>query len=706
MTRAQPRPEGLTPCVESRLAVPGMHCAGCIAKIEHGLAATPGIASARVDFSAKQVRVAHLDELKLSEVVAAMAKLGFEAHPLVEAPDPQHESRALLRALGVAGFGTMNIMLLSVSIWSGAEGASRDMFHWLSALIALPTIAYAGQPFFRSAWRALRVGRSNMDVPISIGVLLTTAMSLFETISHGAHVWFDGAAMLLFFLLVGRTLDTVMRTRAQQGALSLMRASASEGAILDEKGVARRMRASEMKAGMSLLVATGERLAADGIISSGASLLDTSIITGESAPRLAREGHHVVAGMLNLEAPLTVLITAAGEDRSIAQLAQIMADAGQVRAKYVRLADRVARLYAPIVHTLAALSFIGWIIAGAGWHEALLVAVAVLIITCPCALGLAVPVAQVVAAGRLMRCGILLKDGSALERLAPIDRALFDKTGTLTLGRPQPYNLVTLDADGASVALALAQSSAHPLSRGLARALAEAGIRPANVEDMVERAGYGVTGRWRGVSVALARSQHSATSASVDVVIDDTVRAQLRFTDPLRPDAHAALNELKSLGIAASILSGDNPLSVAEVARTLGLTAQANALPQDKIEAVQRLQAAGAQVLMIGDGLNDGPALAAANVSMVPSSASDVGQQAADLVFLGDGLRAIPIAIGIARRTQAIVKQNLILAIGYNVLAVPLAMAGLVTPLIAAVAMSCSSLLVVGNSLRLAGGRE
>lgn len=706
MTRVSPVAQSVTACSETRLAVPGMHCASCIAKIEHGLAAVPGIASARVDFGAKQVRVAHVPELTQTDLVAALAQLGFAAHPLVEALSTNDETRKLLRALGVAGFGAMNIMLLSVSIWSGAAGASREMFHWLSALIALPTIAYAGRPFFTSAWQALRVRQTNMDVPISVGVLLTTAMSLYETIMHGPHVWFDSATMLLFFLLAGRTLDATMRARALQNALSLTHASAAEGSVIDSNGITRRIAAAEMQPGMSLLIATGERFAADGTITIGTSQLDTSIITGESAPRPASVGDKVVAGMLNIEAPLTIMITAAGDDRTIAQLACIMADASQSRAKFVRIADRVSRIYAPVVHILAALSFAGWMIAGAGWHEALLIAVAVLIITCPCALGLAVPVAQVVAAGRLMKNGILLKDGSALERLAKVDRALFDKTGTLTMGQPQPVNIDALEPEIAAIALALAQASRHPLSRGLAKALSENGVQPADVTEIIEVAGTGVTGKCRDSVVALARPQTLAEISSVDVVIDQVARAHLTFNDPIRADAGRALADLRALGITSSIISGDNALAVAKVAGALNIPAQADVQPQDKIAAVRQLQAEGAHVLMVGDGLNDGPALAAANVSMVPSSASDIGQQAADLVFLGDGLAAVPFAVQLARRTQEIVKQNVALAIGYNILAVPLAMAGFVTPLVAAIAMSCSSLVVVGNSLRLLGGRR
>jgi Cu2+-exporting ATPase len=330
--------------------------------------------------------------------------------------------------------------------------------------------------------------------------------------------------------------------------------------------------------------------------------------------------------------------------------------------------------------------------------------VAVLIITCPCALGLAVPVAQVVASGSLMRAGIMVKDGSALERLAPIGRALLDKTGTLTMGRPLPDHaaLLALDADEAAVATALASHSRHPLSRALSAALAERPIAPATLSEIGERAGEGVFARWNGIRVSLSRPQGGGSALAAALSIEGRPVRLIAFSDRLRPDTRAALAQLRQLGVECSILSGDRPEAVAEIARETGLTAHANARPADKQALVARLRAKGHDVLVAGDGLNDGPALAAASASMAPGSASDVGLQAADLVFVQDSLLSLPRALRAARRTMAVVRQNFALAIAYNVLAVPLAMAGVVTPLIAAVAMSTSSLIVIANSLRLA----
>lgn len=691
------------PLESTVLVVPGMHCAGCMGKVERAFAGLPGVHSARVNLTARQVRVEHEAAVREPELMAALADAGFASQPRVEdLSAPPSAVKPLLAPLAVAAFACMNVMLLSVSIWSGAEGSTRDLFHWLSALIGVPAIAYAGRPFFTSAWSALKKRSTNMDVPISIGVTLATGLSLYETATSGHEAWFDGTLMLLLFLLAGRVLDAMMRDRARAGVDALLRQAAPGAMVVGKDGSAQWIAARDLVAGMVMRVAAGERLAADGTIAQGQSRFDRSLLTGESAPVAMLVGDTVHAGTLNLVAPVDVTVTAAGSDTSLAEIARLMEAAGQVRSRYVRIADRASRLYAPAVHTLAALTLAGWLLASAGLHQSLVIAIAVLIITCPCALGLAVPVAQVVASGALMRAGIMVKDGAALERLATIDRALLDKTGTLTLGRPlpDPASLAALDADEAAVALALATHSRHPLSRALAEALGN--HRAADLQDVSEEAGRGVSATWQGQSVALRRPDSASGIATALAIGARPVRL-ITFADRLRPDAQQALSELKALGIEATILSGDNPAAVAEVARQTGLTAQAAASPADKQGAIARLQAAGHKVLMAGDGLNDGPALSAADASIAPGSASDVGRQAADLVFLGDSLLALPRGVRAARRTMAVVKQNFVLAIGYNALAVPLAMAGYVTPLIAAIAMSTSSLIVIANSLRLYG---
>lgn len=690
--------------VESLFAVPGLHCAACLAKIEHGLPRVPGIAAARVTMSAKRVAIRHDPALDPPALKAAIVALGFDAEPLA---DPgidvaAGEQRALLRALAVAGFAAMNIMLLSVSVWSGADGSTRQLFHWLSALIALPTVAYAGRPFFRSARAALRQRRTNMDVPISIGVLLTTGMSLYETLSGGVHAWFDGAVMLLFFLLAGRSLDAMMRARARAGVAALLRQSAPGALVLEPGGVSRWTAADALMPGMTLLVAAGERLAADGRVTRGESGIDMAFLTGESAPVRVRPGDRVQAGALNVETPIEVVVTAVGADTVIADIARLMEQAGQGRSRHVRIADRAARLYAPAVHLLAILSFGGWMIAGAGVHQALLVAVAVLLITCPCALGLAVPAAQVVACGALMRRGVLVKDGSALERLADIDMVIFDKTGTLTLGRPVPQHLDRLPAEDRAILLGLARASRHPLSIALRRALEADGVAAAPLRDLREVAGEGLFARHGDTPVALARPRSLGCLLGLASEYRRGDGATLlHFADALRPDATDQLPALRAAGYRTLIASGDRPEALRAVAHATGTTALGHLRPADKLALIDRMKRHGRRVLMVGDGLNDGPALAAGHASMAPASASDASQLTADAVFLGDGIAPVAITLRAARRTIAVVRQNFALAIGYNLLAVPLAIAGQVTPLVAAVAMSLSSLLVVANALRL-----
>ena len=690
----------------SRFTVPGMRCAGCIAKIERELPKIDGVAVARVNFSAKRVAVEHDPSISEDDLTEALLRLGFEAQPIEANPLglETQERKSLVRALGVAGFGMMNIMLLSVSIWSGAEGSTRDLFHWLSALIAMPVIAYSGRPFFASAWMALKYRRTNMDVPISIGVILATALSLYETITGGGHAYFESAVMLLFFLLAGRALDAEMRTRTRAGIGALLGRMGKSASVIGPDGTTARVAAADLEPGMLVLVAAGEALAADGEVEDGNSAIDNSMLTGESTPEPIGPGSMAHAGAINLGSPFRMRLTRTADDTALAEIARLMDEAGQSRSHYVRIADRASRAYAPVVHTLAALAFVGWMIAGAGWHQSLVIAIAVLIITCPCAMGLAVPTAQVVASGALLKRGLLVKDGSALERLAETDIALFDKTGTLTLGEPRA-DIASLDAEARSVALGLAQSSRHPLSRGLADTLRREGVEAANVDTVEEISGQGINGGWNGLRVALERPDTDATDLATRLIIGDTSHT-ITFSDPLRPDAAETIAALRGQGIEASILSGDRVQAVEVAAQTLGMTARAQVSPQAKLAALEALRDSGKHPLMVGDGLNDGPALAAAHASIAPGTASDASQQAADAVFIGDRLMPVALAIRVARRTMEIVRQNFAFAIGYNVLAVPLALFGYVTPLIAAIAMSVSSLVVVANSLRLANSAK
>jgi len=686
---------------DTRFTVPGMRCAGCIAKIERELPKHAGIIAARVNFSAKRVAIRHSPAVDQDILVEALRGIGFEAQPIEDNPlnHETAERKQLTRALGVAGFGMMNIMLLSVSVWSGAEGATRELFHWLSALIALPVIAYSGRPFFSSAWMALKYRRTNMDVPISIGVILATALSLYETITGGEHAYFESAVMLLFFLLAGRALDAEMRTRTRAGIGALLGRLGKSASVIGADGSTQRLASNDLEPGMLVLVAVGEALAADGEVEDGVSAIDNAMLTGESAPEAIGVGSVIHAGAINLTAPIRMRLTHTASDTVLAEIARLMDEAGQSRSHYVRIADRASRAYAPVVHALALLAFAGWMIAGAGVYQSLVIAVAVLIITCPCAMGLAVPTAQVVAAGALLKRGLLVKDGSALERFAEVDVAVFDKTGTLTIGEPRP-NVEALDENTRSVALGLAQSSRHPLSRGLTATLRAKNVQPAPIGNIVEKPGAGLSGDWNGNTVRLEPALLETENLATRLRIDDQC-ITIEFSDPLREDVPETLAALQKLGVGSSILSGDSEQAVQSVASQLGLSARAEATPKDKLAVLEEIRARGQCPLMVGDGLNDGPALAAAHASIAPANASDASQQAADAVFIGEKFMPVALAIKVARATMRIVRQNFVFAIGYNALAIPLALLGHVTPLIAAIAMSLSSLVVVANSLRL-----
>src|SRR6516165_6496499 len=410
---------------QTDLSVPDMHCGGCLQKIETALKRLACVRQARANLSTRRVTVLWSGDAP-PPLLATLEAAGYHAHLhdfAAYGKDPALSH--LLRALAVAAFASSNIMLLSVSVWSGADLQTRDMFHWISALIALPTLAYSGQSFFISAWRSLRRGRTNMDVPISIGVLLTFGLSLYETVHHGPYAYFDAAVSLLFFLLIGRTLDHVMRARARQAVQGLARLSARGALVVRPDGSQIYLPVDEIQPGMNILLAAGARVPVDARVARGRSELDRALVSGESVPQPATEGTQLQAGILNLTGPLEIIATAPAKDSFLAEMARMMDAAQAGRSTYRRIADRAARLYAPVVHATAFLTFAGWMIATGDLHRAVTVAIAALIITCPCALGLAVPMAHVIAARRLFDRGIMVKDGGALERLAEADHVVF-----------------------------------------------------------------------------------------------------------------------------------------------------------------------------------------------------------------------------------------------------------------------------------------
>ncbi len=704
------------------LAVEGVSCAGCMSKIERGLSAIPDVTLARVNLTDRRVALEWREgALDPARFIDRLAELGYKAYPFetvrAEARETE-QARFLLRCLGVAAFAAMNVMMLSVPVWSGTDmiPEQRDFFHWLSALIALPAAAYSGQPFFISAFRALRARRTNMDVPISIGIVLALSTSVVETFHHAEHAYFDAALMLITFLVTGRYLDQSMRrrTRAVAGNLAALKAETATKFVGADEIC--EVPIAAVKVGDIVLLRPGERSAVDGAVIEGQSRIDQSLITGETLPAKAGPGTAVYAGTLNLSGALRVRVSAAAEGTLLAEIARLLENAVQSRSRYVRLADRASRLYAPVVHATAFLTMIGWVAFGASWHDAIVTAIAVLIITCPCALGLAIPAVQTIVSGALFGSGVLLNSGDALERLAEIDRVVFDKTGTLTLPELDVANGASIPQHVFELAGRLALTSHHPLAAAVARA-ARAKSPLAGAEEI---AGQGVRGFADGLEVKLGRPSFcGAGELANDILGRDPEASVVAFRhgeachvfavrQRLRSDAAATIAALRQGGFEVEILSGDREPAVRHAAQSLGVDKwRAGVTPADKIARIDELTRQGFKVMMVGDGMNDAPALAAAHVSMSPVTATHLSQATADLVFLGDRLAPVVAAIELSRKALRLMRQNLWLAAGYNLLAVPLAIAGLATPLVAAAAMSGSSVLVILNALRAhRGARE
>lgn len=689
------------------LSLPEIHCHACIRTAEQALLDRPDVADARVNLTLKRAYVTPCGPVDEAMLVDTLGAAGIVAHPLdpsvLQSTVTARAGQALLMRLAVAGFATMNVMLLSVAVWSGATDATRDMFHWISAAIALPAIAFSGQPFFAGAWRALSARHLSMDVPIALAIILALGTSLWETALSGHHAYFDAALALCFFLLVGRYLEFRTRAAARSAAEELTALEVPRVVRLVD-GVQVEGPVADLSIGDLVLVRAGGRVPVDGVVTEGTAEIDRSMLTGETIPIPALPGSAVAAGEVVISGPLTVRASAIGRDTALHKLADLVAVAEAGRSNYTPLADKAAALYAPGVHILAALAFLGWLIWAGDVRVALNIAAAVLIITCPCALGLAVPAVTTAASGALFRKGVLIKSATALERLANVDTVIFDKTGTLTAGVPQVLDWAVLPADAQSVALALADVSAHPLSQAIA---AQQGSR-AGLTQIMERPGYGAQALWRDRPVRLGRAGWAGPADEAEnkglatwLDLGAQGRFMIRFADSLRPGAVEAVTALKAEGLDVQILSGDRDASVSAAAQATGIDrALSECLPADKVAHIEALRAAGRRVLMVGDGLNDTGALASADVSLSPASALDAARVASDMVLLSQGLDALPDVVRCARTARKRISENFRIATIYNIVAVPLAVAGLATPLIAALAMSLSSLTVSLNALR------
>lgn len=684
------------------LSLPGIHCAGCIGTVERSLKATKGVQDARVNLSRKRVTIT-AKGMQADPLIDVLAQAGYEAHaldaPMLSAVDADAKGRMLLIRLGVAGFAMMNVMLFSVAVWSGAALATQQMFHWLSALIAVPALFFSAQVFFQNAWVALRVGRLNMDVPISLAIILAAGLSVYETSIGGEAVYFDAALSLTFFLLIGRYLDHRTRIAARSAAQELS-ALASPNALRLNGDIHETVPLTELQVGDLIRVLVGMRVPVDGEITNGTSDTDRSFLTGESLPVRVQQGSVIAAGEVNLTGPFTLKVSQVGEDTTLARMARLVENAEGARNKYTALADRAAQIYAPAVHLLALVTFLGWLFLSSDVALALNIAISVLIITCPCALGLAVPAVMTTATGRLFRRGLLVKNGTALERLAEVDAVVFDKTGTLTEGHAKiDTNSMTLDS--LSVLAALARASHHPVSRAIAAAL-PASIISADLTDVTEHSGKGLSANWQGQTIRFGRGDWVGATSSPAICIGDNPAVPLKFSETLRDGAADAVKSLQERGIPVYIFSGDTEDAVTDLARTLGVTqAKARMQPDDKLNEIKLLSDAGAKVLMIGDGLNDTAALAQAYASISPASALDASRAASDIVLLGRSLAEVPDAIATAKSARKRVIENFSIAAGYNFIAVPVAILGYASPLAAAIAMSASSITVLLNALRV-----
>ena len=692
------------------LAVDGLHCAACVWLIETALGYDSAIIEARLNATTGRLRLRWRGPASLATRFADLVRgLGYRVAPFVPGAAlklADEEERFLLRCLAVAAFAATNVMLLSVAVWSGADSmgtATRDMLHWISAAIALPALLFAGRPFLRSAIGALRHGRATMDLPIVIGVALTAGVSLSETIRSGPYAYFESALMLVFFLLVGRYVERRARGRSRSAAAHLLSLANGVATVEEPNGSLRTVAAGGIARGDILRLATGERALADAVLLDSNTRIDNAVVTGESAPVAVSRGETVPCGGINLGSPVRLRVEAVGNDTTLARIAALLEGAEQGRGRFTAIADRIARYYTPVVHMLAAAAFGIWVWGfGLSVHDGLLIAAATLIVTCPCALALAQPAANAAAVTALARCGVLVVSPTALERLASIDIVVFDKTGTLTVGHPTLLDESTLAPADIALAASLAANSRHPLARALVRASSDV----VAADNVVEHPGQGLMAddvRLGSRAFCGIAGPESGDAAS-EMWLTRPGREPVRFVfaDMPRPDAGQTVEALKQRGLEVRLLSGDRAPAVDAVAADLGIDAwEAGLTPELKLQRVNAMIAAGRRPLMIGDGINDAPVLAAAHASLSPGGATDIATAAADAIIQGEKLGAVIDALDLAQSAARATRVNLVLALAYNLIAVPVAVLGLLTPPLAAAAMSGSSLIVVLNALRV-----
>ena len=729
---------------EINLLVEGIHCAACVWLIENSLKALPGVAEARVNLTGRRLRLKwDNSRLKLSQALRRLGEIGYAAVPFdpeVAEGSLQRANRRLLYRLAVAAFGMMNLMWISIALYSGADqGEFRGLFHWIGFAIATPVLTYSGWPFYRGAWLGVRARSLTMDLPIAIGVSITYGYSLYVTISGSriGEVYWDTVVNFLFVILVGRFLESISKRQAVASTQRLLDLQPKVATVLrggDE--VLLPIRA--VKAGETVLVRPGEKVPVDGVILEGESQMDESMLTGEAAPVSKQRGDRVAAGTLNGSGALRVQVEGLLRDTALGRIIALVEEAQASKAPIQCTADRIVPWFVAVTLTLGLVTFLFWV--GTDFEVALMAATAVLIITCPCAFGMATPMAIAVASGLGARHGILVKTGAVLESLSSIDHFVFDKTGTLTEGRPAVTAIASgggiwrggelLDPNSdlarhlASLA-ALERFSEHPVALAVLNLCRDQGVefRHLAVTDTLSRPGHGILGRvagqsliagtaewlvtqgvapWAGPLAAADQEFQTSGATLIHVALEGRAVLVLAVQDRLRFNAAEVVAGLKAQGIHVTLLTGDRLATAERIADALGgVEVIAEVLPEAKDRVIADLQHHGQRVAMVGDGVNDAPALVRADVGIAMGSGTDVSIASADIVLMQADLARVPQAAALSRRTLKTIRQNIGISIAYNLIMVPLAMAALVTPLVAAVSMPLSSLAVIGNSARI-----
>ncbi len=712
---------------EISLLLEGIHCGACVWIIENYLRRVPGVLQASVNFTTRRARVRWDSRTaQVSDLLRAIATIGYRAYPY----DPRRrealarrQGRALLSRMAIAVLAMMQVMMFAIPAYIGADEVARDhqaLLAWASLVLTLPVVFYSAAPFFLGAWRDMRARRPGMDVPVALGVAAAFAVSAWATLTRQGDVYFDSVTMFVALLLVARWFELRARQKAGDDI---------EAIAHDLPPTAERLRgypassetdtvaAARLVAGDVIRIAAAAAVPADGVVLAGRSSVEEALLTGESWPQLRAHGDKVLAGSINRESPLLVRVTAAGGSTALAALSRLVDRASSQRPRIGRLADNVAGWFVSALLVVAAGTALIW------WHidssRALMVTFAVLVVSCPCALSLATPTALAIAAGALGRRQVLAVRADAIEALSRVTHVVLDKTGTLTTGRVRLVDVTVLGTRDAgqclSLATALEQGSVHPV----ASALREVGATASVASDVVAVPGCGVEGTiagrryrcgrpaWVGAIHASAlppAAEHIEAERSAVALADENGwLAWMSFDDTLRPSARGLVEALHRLGLEVSLVSGDRSATARHVAQAVGIeTYRGEATPEAKCSFIQALQEQGAVVAMVGDGINDAPSLALADVSLTLGSAAALTQWTADIVVLGSDLGRVGTAIETARRTFRVIRQNLVWAFGYNAIAIPLAVAGYVSPLAASLGMSISSLIVVGNAMRLA----